>query len=209
MNKVAVVALIALAYAFSFSQEGGKAMKFGARAGFVMNSFSTGNSDEDKHINMGMGIGVGGVGSYPLTDIITFNPEAGFLYRTLYNMSESEGGETYEESVSEFALSIPLMFQIMPIAGTPVHFAAGLQIDFPFSTEKKWEEEDMGQKESGNKAVEKRTSPDFGIALGGGWRINDQIGVDLRIVIGLTTLSTEKDDKSSLKQFGLGASYFF
>jgi len=194
MNKKIIVALVALASIFSFSQEGVKAMKFsGVRAGINMNSFTTGD--------MGMGFGVGGIASIPITDIIVFTPEAAFLYRTLASYSEGDK----EESISEFAISIPLLFQIAPIAGTPVHFAGGLQIDIPFSSEMVEKEDGKTEKET----IEKRSTLNFGIALGAGYRVMPNIGVDFRAVIGLTALTSESGDDTSLNQYGLGVSYFF
>jgi hypothetical protein len=184
-------------------------MQFGVRAVFAMNSISTGNSKKDDYINMGMGFGAGAVANFPITSIIAFSSEVNFLYRTLYKISESEGGGSYEEYVSEYAISIPLMLQIMPITGVPIHFAGGAQIDLPFKTIEYKEQSGGGRSQSSDKAIDDRRTFDFGIAVGVGYRILPSLEVDLRAVMGLTPLTTDSDDKSSYKQLGIGVNYFF
>jgi len=174
-----------------------------------MNMFSTGQSKTDKLIDMGLGGGGGAVVSIPITSIIAFVPEMNFLYRTLFVYSETEDSYSYEMSNKECAISFPLMFQVMPIAGTPIYFAGGLQLDIPFATKKYTEEGDGISKESKEEAIGDRAMPDFGIALGTGYHISQNLGIDVKFVIGLTSISTRKDDDSSLKQLGIGVSYLF
>jgi hypothetical protein len=174
-----------------------------------MNSFSAGDSEKDKYIDMGMGFGVGIVASFPITSVFAFSPEVDFLYKRLYKISESENGASYEEYTSEYAISIPLMLQVMPIAGVPIYLAAGPQIDLPFNTIQYEEKSYEGQSQSDSKAIDDRKTFDFGIAIGAGYRILPSLGVDLRAVIGLTHLTSDSDDDSSYKQFGIGINYFF
>jgi len=211
MNKKTMVALVALTYCFSFSQ--GEAMKYGVRAGFVMNSFDTGNSRQNEDYTMGLGFGVGIVVSQPVTDIITFNPEASFLYRTLFNQSEEDvdvSGDLQETSVTEFAISLSLMFQVMPIAGTPIHFAGGLQLDLPISTKEKQDyTPPRGRTTSDTDKLKERATLDYSLSLGAGYRVMPNIGVDAKAVIGLGPLTSKKHDDSSFNQYGAGVSYFF
>jgi len=183
----------------------------GVRAQLAMNSFSTGDSKNDDDIDVGMGWGIGWMSNFPITNFITFSSEANFFYRTLYNVSVSDNYGSYEQSVDEFAISVPLMLQIMPISGIPVHFAVGLQIDLPFSTELEWERTYKdGTKDSDSEDIgDDRAILDFGIVLGAGYRVLPKLGVDLRIVIGLTSPTDDSKDDSSLNQYGLGVSYFF
>jgi len=202
MNKKIIVVLIALASVFSFSRGNEPKISFGARAGFVINSFTSGNSDFDDKVGIGMGFGAGGVLNYPITDIFFFSPEVGVYYRTLYNKDDKQ-----EKSMAEVALSIPLMIQVVPLS-IPLHVAAGVQIDFPFSSEEITTDDFYG--EPMHESVENRKALDFGVAFGIGYRIIPNLGVDLRGVIGLTSLIDEDTFKdSSLKQYGIGVSYFF
>jgi len=148
------------------------------------------------------------VSSFPITDAISFNSEANFLYRTLLKAEVEEGRYDIEYSISELVLSFPLMFHIAP-ASMPVYLAGGLQIDLPFSTEEEVKVTYDGESESESEDFEDRATVDFGIAFGAGYRISSHLEIDLRIVIGMTHLTTNNDDKSSLKTFGLGVTCFF
>jgi hypothetical protein len=179
-----------------------------------MNSTKTGNKSLDKHIKMGMGFGGGFLMSIPITDMITFVPEANFLYRTLFNIKESEEECYYtcveyklEISASELALSFPLMVQFAPIAGTPIYFAGGVQIDVPFLSKIETKVSFAGESESDSDDFEDR-SVDFGIAFGSGWRMSN-FGLDFKVVIGMNSLTSESGDDSSLTQYGVGVSVFF
>jgi len=192
----------------------------GFRGIYVINSVSTGHSSVDKHIKIGMGFGGGLLFSIPITDMITLVPEANFLYRTLMNQTESDEycdsygceGYKYEYSASEFALSFPIMFQFMPIAGTPVYFAGGVQIDIPFSSKMnvKWREWDdyYDEDDSGTESekIDDRAGVDFGIAIGSGFRWSN-FGIDFKIVIGMNDLVEDED--GDLTQYGFGVSVFF
>jgi len=215
MNKKIIVVLIALATVFSYAkgkvkEETRKAkvkeetMSIGTRAGFVVNNFTSGESDFDKDVGIGMGFGAGGVLNYPITDIIYFSPEVSLFYRTLFNWSHDDS----ELSITEVAISIPLMLQIKPIASIPVHLAAGIQIDIPFSSETK----ETIRESSITDDVEERAGLDFGVALGIGYRVISNLGVDLRAVIGFTSITPAEKyhfEESSYNQYGIGVSYFF
>ena len=200
--------------------------KYGVRAAFNMNSFSTGHSDDDKHIDMGYGFGIGIAVSTPIAKILTFNPEFNFLYRGVYNYSYSDSysdnGYNYTESMShsmgEIALSVPLMLRVMPVGSVPFYVSAGVQFDVPFLSEVEYEYEYERERngniydsysDSGNEDFDDRAWFDVGIALGVGYHIMDNLVADFRFVIGLTSLSTESGDDSSLNQISLGVSYFF
>jgi len=218
MNKKIVVILIALAAVFSYAKGKGRedtrkvkeeTMSFGARAGFVINSFLSGYDVFDKDIEVGLGFGAGGVLNYHITDIFIFSPEVGIYYRTLYNVKR----ESSKECITEVAISIPLMIQAAPLS-VPLHIAAGVQIDLPFSSEAIVIEDDIGEDthmEVGDVTYEgTRKALDFGIALGLGYRVMPNLGIDLRGVIGLTSLiDSDKFEDGKLKQYGIGVSYFF
>jgi len=232
MNKKIIVVLIALATVFSYAKGKGRedtrkvkeeTMSFGARAGFVINSFTPGeNFGSNEKVKIGLGFGGGFVLNYPLTDIFFFCPEVGLLYRTLYNTEEKIVTPVDEISrtvyVSEVAISIPLMIQVKPLS-VPLHVAAGFQIDFPFSSDVTREEKNssttipnltMTQKVEDDDAIGPRKALDFGIALGLGYKVMPNLGIDLRGVIGLTSLiDSDRFKDSSLKQYGIGVSYFF
>jgi len=171
-----------------------------------MNSFSSGDSNFDDDVEMGMGFGIGGVASFQITDAVFFNPEVNFFYRTLYNYSKSVNTYTNKQSLSEFAISFPLMIQIMPSTSTPINFAGGLQVDLPFSATIKTSVNGKSDSED----IDNRKALDLGIVIGAGYRITQRVGADFRAVIGFTSITTNKNDEdSSYNQYGVGISYFF
>jgi opacity protein-like surface antigen len=198
------------------------AERYGVRVSIGLNSFSFGY-EVDSELDMGYSFGIGVIFSIPIMPNFTFNPEAHFLYRTLYSSSYSEsGGGGWENDdggwevnginkffsnsdVSEFAIGGSLLVQYAPIAEMPFYITAGLQIDIPFSTETNYE----GSLQGGSKNFEDRRMFDFGLALGAGYNVTENIRADLRAVIGLTSLTERDEDKSSFNQYGLGVAYFF
>jgi len=192
---------------------------YGVRASFNMNSLSP-PSDWDEDVDMGFGFGIGIAVSTPIAKILTFNPELNFLYRGVYSMSYSRTdlfNRTYDvsESVDEFALSFPLMLRVMPVESVPFYVSAGVQFDVPFISEYETETEMSGQ--SGSQSSSQSDSGDFedrawfdvGIALGAGYHIMENLVADFRFVIGLTSITGESEDDSSLDQISLGLTYFF
>jgi hypothetical protein len=211
MNNIKMaIALIALTTAFSFADDG---MKIGARAGFNLINYSTGNSDMDKNIDMGMSFGAGAAINIPLTSSLKLQPEVAFYYRKPYSMETPEVSmmgivisPKMESSYTEFAISVPIMVQFYVIDA--LWLGAGIELDLPLSSE--IVVDDKGTKD------EHRATLDFGIPVGLGYMIMPNLGVDLRCVIGLTGTQEEYEvagvkveDKSSWMQFGLGVSYFF
>jgi len=170
-----------------------KGAQLGVHGQLVINDFSTGISDADKDIETGMGFGVGGVARFQIAETYYLSTGVDILYRTLFN--EDKG----DDSMSEFALSFPIMFQFVPTPKIPLYAGAGIQVDLPIGTE----DEDGDEYDA-------RSVLDFGILIGAGYYILPNLSVDVKAVFGLTTPSTEDELKDgSLNQFGIGVNYFF
>jgi hypothetical protein len=175
------------------SENGGgdkKGVKFGIRTGYNMYDFSFGHSDWDKRIgiDMGYGFGAGLVLNIPVASIMKLNMVADFYYRKLFNY------------MNEFALSIPVTLEF----GKSFYLATGIQLDIPFGT-------DITGNKIDDYFEKKRSSMDFGLAAGLGYRFT-HVGLDFKYVYSLTGIFEDFDyykDKSSLMQYGLGLSYFF
>jgi len=201
MNKV-----ISLIICFSiaiFAQNSSSSLKpLGVRAMFVKNSVSFGYNYKDWYLDVGTGFGVGFVANFPVTNGTIFSPEANFLYRTLFEVNEQESGQ----SLYEYALSFPIMLQLVPIVGAPLYFTGGIQIDIPFNTRIK---QSISTGKSKKEAIDDRAVLDLGIAIGVGYRLMSKVSVDVRVITCPTGLFTERDDESSYQQFGLGVNYFF
>jgi len=195
MNKTAKMAalLIALATVFSFSNE----TKFGGKVAYN-SSFVLGGSGGIGEAGSGFAVGV--ATSIPFTSIITFNPELNLIYRQpLAAMVPKSIYETERVDITEFAISIPALFQFMPFGGPVFYLEAGIQLDIPFATN---EAEDILGK------YPDRAAFDFGIPLGLGWHIGRHFALDYRNTIGLTSIGKREKD-FSLVQGELGLIYLF
>jgi hypothetical protein len=191
-----------------------KGVRFGVRAGFNINNFSWGYKDWDKDQKFGQSYGMGLQLNVPFASIVGLNAGLEFYYRKLFSYEKSSAGEKYERYMSEYAVSIPVLFQL----GNSFYAAAGAQFDIPISPEIVSKSTYNGEtkKEKEGYLTDHRTL-DFGLALGLGYRFSN-LGVDFRFVYSLDGLFEDfRDykvevvykDKSSLMQYGVGLSYFF
>jgi len=199
MNKIVKIAMLLVAITATFSFAGGYAF----RAGFSLYDYSSGISEIDKYVDPGYGYGGGLVTIVTLNSKLSFVSEFGFIYRKPMILGDVEDGHIYEEYLTEFAMSIPIMFQLTLAEGIP-YLAAGVQLDSPISPKITREIDDKGESRNANG----RKSPDFGILLGLGYLITPNIGLDARAVIGLTPLFERLDD-SRWNQYGAGLTYYF
>jgi hypothetical protein len=218
-------------------EQSSEAPKFGVRLGANIYDYSTGNKALDKKIDLGWGFGGGLVMEIFILPYASFNPELNFFYRKMYNQGgDFEGvdpvdGAYFENrniGLSEFAVSIPLMFRLKPAVNIPFYLAAGTQLDIPVSSEmyhkskKTYASGDKTTRMTEDNKFKNRGAFDFGIALGLGFEVLPELMVDFRCVIGMTGITdgehTTKDeqgqeiefeDKSSFNQFGLGVTYYF
>jgi hypothetical protein len=172
-----------------------KKVRFGIRTGFNINDFRFGYTDFDREIGIGFGYGAGLMLNIPLASILRLNMESDFYYRLLY------GGN---HNITEGIVSIPVLFQI----GKSFYFATGAQMDIPIWTNVKVL--------NGSYFENNRSSVDFGLVAGLGY-MAENVGFDFKFVYGLTRLFEDftidshrsYEDRSSLRQYGLGVSYFF
>jgi hypothetical protein len=186
-----------------------ESVKFGLRLGFNVNDFSFGYKGQNEEISNGIGFGAGLMLNMPLASQWSFNMGLDLYYRGLF----SREAETGKESINEFAVSIPVFLRFALVENGLFHLMAGVQLDIPFET--KWDSDY-------NYFTSHRASVDFGVALGLVYMAGPSIGIDFKCVIGLIGLfedfehprvvyegSNSYEDKSSLRQYGLGVLYFF
>lgn len=199
MNRAVKMAtlLIALATVSSFSQDQGNEIRFGGRIA-LNSSYALGGSVGVGEI--GPGFAIGAVASIPLINTITFNPELNLIYRQpLVAIVPKNIYETEKVKITEFAISVPALFQFMPFEGPVFYLEAGIQLDIPFATN---EAKDIYGK------YPDRAAFDFGIPLGLGWHIGRHFVLDYRITVGLTSIGKREKD-FSLVQSELGLIYLF
>ena len=174
--------LFALATISSFSQEQEQKQENKIRyGGRVANASSLLiNSPGYDYFSLegyGFGWALGAVASIPIANTITFNPEINLIYRGLYMMDEA--------TMSEFAISLPALFQYMPFGGPLFYLEAGTQLDIPFARDI-----DNGYSRYYNGYSQYYQDYEFrdiflGIPLGLGWHIGQHFVIDYRIVIDL------------------------
>ncbi|MDR3002548.1 MAG: PorT family protein [Fibromonadaceae bacterium] len=205
MNRiVSIAAIVALVTTFSFAES----MQFGVRVTFNMNDLSTGNKNFDKETDMGMGLGGGLVAIVPLSGYISLRTGAEFHYKTLVSAEMDYGLGKHKMDITELAISVPA---IAAYSLGDAWAGAGVQIDIPISTEQNVEVSGAGDPDDDGKESRKfkDRSMDFGIAIGVGYNVSPNIGVDFKTVIGLTSLTGKSGDDSSMNQYGVGLSFFF
>jgi len=209
MSKIVKIAMLLVALTATISFAGGYAF----RAGFSLYTSEDSKMDEMAGICDGYSYGGGLVTIVTLNSKLSFVSEFSFLYRKPMILGDVEDGHIYEEYLTEFAMSIPIMFQLTLAEGIP-YLAAGVQLDSPISPKITSEIDDKVEK---SRDANGRKSPDFGILLGLGYLITPNIGLDARAVIGLTSLFEKLDntflferlDDSRWNQYGAGLTYYF
>jgi len=198
MKKIVKMAIFLVALTATYSFAG-----YGFRAGFSLYDYSSGDSEMDEYVKIGYGFGGGLVTTVPLTSVLNFVSELSFFYRKPMILSASKNGHKEEIYLTEIAMSIPIMFQLTLAEGIP-YLAAGVQLDSPISPKATMKVD--GKEESMD--ANGRVSMDFGIVLGIGYLITQNIGVDARAVMGLTAPFKDADD-SKWNQYGAGLTYYF
>jgi hypothetical protein len=198
MRKKSLFLFIVLAAAFSFSQEQENNVKLG-----VVSRLAFSMSDMFFAENIALNPAIGIVEKFPIINILSFNLELNFVKRdfAIAVFNGNLGG--YYVSVKEYAVSIPMLAQIMPFGGPLFYLESGTQLDLPVATH-------IYDIDKENYAVEKhdytRANHDWGFILGLGWNIGKYSAFGIRGVLGLTEVVKEKDVKSFL--LGLSYSYF-
>jgi hypothetical protein len=193
------------------NEEGGeKGMRFGIRAGFNIYDFYFGYNNMERDIGIGKGFGVGLAVNVPIASILRFNAGLDFYYRELFNGEVNYPGIVQGESIYEYAVSIPILFQI----GKDFYAAVGAQFDIPIGTG--WASASISSTSIPDYFSDNRSSTDLGLILGFGYMF-ENIGLDFKFVYGLNRLFKDfttdyglnYEDRSSLMQYGFGVSYFF
>jgi hypothetical protein len=187
----------------------GNSVKLGLRAGFNAYDFYFGYEGLNEGKHRGKGAGAGLALKVPLAGLLSLSMGLDFYYRQLFTRDV----ENDVEVMSEFAVSIPVLFQLALTKSGNFNLAAGAQFDYPFNT--KWAD-------YYDYFTENRRTFDLGAVFGMVYMAGPSIGVDLRCIIDLYGLfygfdspyvmyngSNSYVDKSSLMQYGVGVIYFF
>jgi hypothetical protein len=183
MNKtILMVAMVALAVSFSFSQEESK-IRTGAR--IALNNSST----TDNYQDWGQGVTIGFAISFPIVNTIGFNTGLDVSYRNPAP-ENSRASNEHGDAVYDFPFNVPVLIQGMPFGGTMFYMEGGFLLGVPLFN--------IG-------AEDRRASFDFAPAFGFGWNIAKDIAVGIRSSYGVTNFI---EDRNNLFQVELGLSYF-
>jgi hypothetical protein len=198
MQKKIIFLFIAFNVLFSFSQEQENNLRIGMGSRIAF-SFADMVFEEIISINPAIGVTL----KIPIASVLNFNLELNLAKRNFVIASFSGCAGGYRVSAEEFAVSIPVLIQIMPFGGPLFYLESGAQLDIPFAAK-------IYNIDSRDRAVEyyyyTRSSHDLGFVLGFGWNIGKHSALGIRGVIGLTEVVKEEESKYHL--LGLSYSYF-
>ena len=179
------MAIIAIAFTFSFSQEEENKIRTGAR--IALNNSST--IDSYQEINQGFTIEA--VFNIPIANTLIFNPGVSFGYRVPFKRGDIE--------IWEITSSFLTLIRGMPLGGPMFYLEAGLQLDFPPA----FCEEPSGFN---------RAKYGFGPVFGFGWNINERLSFGIRSFYSITEFTKNSDylrTSGNLFQIELGLTYLF
>lgn len=188
MKRVFTVLFILLLFSsFSFAQ-----MQFGLKAG--LNIANIGGSDADKLVGQSLDSKTGFSGgvffNYQFNKLFAIQPEA------YYSMK----GATYKESGVELTITldyieIPVLLKLLiPVEGSNIKPTIFAGPAIGFNTTHKMKLEYNGQ--TVEQDIQNTKSTDFSLMFGGGLGFmmgKNELGVDVRYILGLSTLDDSSD----------------
>jgi opacity protein-like surface antigen len=185
MKKIILSMVAIFAFGFANAQE----TKFGAKAGLNMSNVTGDNSGENK---MKIGFQVGAFANIGVSEKFAVQPELLF----------STQGTKYTGGSTELNyLNIPIMAQYK--VADKFSLEAGPQIGFLMSAKAK--------ADGGGSADIKEflNSTDFGIGVGAGYDVAENINLGLRYTIGVSNLNKEGDAKNANSNLAFAIGYRF
>ncbi|WP_130736698.1 porin family protein [Flavobacterium sp. J27] len=185
MKKLFFAAAAVLAFGVTNAQE----VKFGAKAGL---NLSTLTGDDDT--SMKVGFQVGGFAEIGISDKFAIQPEL------LYSAQGTKYDGAGDPSLNLDYLNIPVMAKYYVTEGFSLE--AGPQIGFLLSAKAKSDGGDVDFKDYVN-------STDFGLNVGAGYDVTENINLGLRYGFGLSDVNKEGDDSIKNSNFAFAVAYKF
>ena len=146
-----------------------------------------------------LGLTAGGFVTYPINDKLTVRPEILITQKGARYKGDTSDGYEYKEKVKMTWLDIPILavFQVNDV----ISAFAGPYIDLFLGGKYVWEWEGDGMSLDGDDKIdgEDVNSLGFGLIFGGAYGVTDNIDVEGRIALGLTSM----DEDHSVKNFGI------
>ena len=188
MKKVMLTAVAVMAFGLSNAQD----VKFGAKAGLNMSNYT----GDVEGTDMKVGYQVGGFAEIKISEKFAVQPELVF---TNLGAKGDFSGVTVTEHLNYIA--IPVMAKYFVADKFSVE--AGPQIGFLMSAKMKADGESVDTKDDYN-------STDFGLNVGVGYDITENIGVGLRYTAGLSNIAKDSGDfKQGNRNIALSVGYKF
>ncbi|WP_396188948.1 porin family protein [Flavobacterium sp.] len=210
MKKIVMTAIAVFALINSNAQD----VKFGVKTGLNLSTFS----GDVANVDSKFGFILGGFAEIKLSEKFAFQPELLFSTqgaKSSESYAEIGYSEKMEYNLKANYLNIPLMAKYY--ANSKLSIQVGPQIGFLMSSKTKvdYTINDAGVIDSGSQTVDTKSSYnsiDFGLNIGAGYDITENIGLDLRYNLGLSNVNKKVDGvdmnvKNSVVQ--LGVSYKF
>jgi hypothetical protein len=144
------------------------------------------------------GLTIGGFVLYPINNKITLRPEVLITQKGARYKGDTSDGYDYKEKVKMTWLDIPVL-AVYQVADGITAFA-GPYIDLFLGGEYEWEWEGDGMSFDGDEKIEGEdvNSLGFGLIFGGAYGVRDNIDVEARIALGLTSI----DEDHTIRNFG-------
>jgi opacity protein-like surface antigen len=175
MKKLLLTAVAVLGFVSLQAQE----VKYGAKAGLNLSNV-TGDIEGN---SMKVGFQVGGFAEIKITDKFSFQPE--LMYSAQGTKFEEEFfGETIEFDMNLGYINVPLMAKYY--FTDKFSLEAGPQLGFLLSAKAKAEGESEDIKDDFN-------TLDFGLNIGAGFDVSENINIGLRYTAGLSNLAKDAD----------------
>jgi opacity protein-like surface antigen len=187
MKKIVLTVVALLAFGFANAQK----VKFGAKAGLNLSNVTGDDTSDNK---MKIGFQVGAFANIGVSEKFAVQPE--LVYSAQGNKFDGEGNVSLELNY----INLPIMAQYK--VTDKFSLEAGPQIGFLMSAKVKGDGGSADVKEFLN-------STDFGIGVGAGYDITENINLGLRYTIGVSNLNKEGDAKNSNSNLAFALGYRF
>ena len=187
MKKLLIAAVLLAGVSLTNAQD----MKFGAKAGLNISSLTGDVSD----IKSKIGFQVGAFGEFKVSDKFAIQPE--LLFTSLGAKSDSSPAET----LSLGYIAIPVMAKYF--VSEKFSLELGPQLGFLISAKSKFDGNSQDVKDGFN-------STDFGMNLGAGYDVAENINLGLRYTFGLSNVLKDSGTvKAQNSNFALALGYKF
>lgn len=159
------------------------------------------NGSDAENLDAGIMFAGGGTALIAMNEKLAIAPELLFSYNTYSSeFDPGFGVGTIEMNISQMKIDVPVMARFM--ATSMIYAEFGPQVSYLLSNTIEVD----GESESGTDGM---STLDFGLALGAGAMVSEQIGVGVRYYYGLLATDEDGESETSYYQLGLNAGYYF